>query len=116
MISPKPALRAYVMLAFVMLFWSGNSIVGRAFRDDISPFVLALVRWSGALVLLLPFAFRHVVAEWGVIRRNWPPILLLGLVGVATFNGLLYTGLHDTTAANALLLQALIPALVLLTD
>jgi drug/metabolite transporter (DMT)-like permease len=41
--------------------------------------------------------------------------LLLGLVGVAGFNGFLYSGLHYTTATNALLIQALIPGLVLLT-
>lgn len=114
MTKPKPELRAYAMLGLVMLFWAGNSIVGRAVRDDIPPLTLAFVRWSGALIILAPLALRHVVAEWAAIRKGWPIILLLGLVGVAAFNGFLYSGLHYTTATNALLIQALIPALVLM--
>lgn len=101
------------MLAFVMLFWAGNSIVGRAVRDDIPPFTLATLRWLGAIAVLLPFALGHVRREWAVIRAAWRPILLLGIFGVAAFNALLYSGLHYTSATNALLLQALIPALVL---
>ena len=108
--------RAYAMLALVMLFWAGNSIVGRAVRDDIPPFTLALVRWTGALIILAPFAMRHVIADRAALVRAWKPVLLLGLTGVATFNALLYSGLHGTTASNGLLLQAATPALVLVAD
>src|SRR5690606_29852763 len=43
-------------------------------------------------------------------------ILMLGLLGVAAFNAFLYSGLRHTTATNALLLQAAIPALVVALD
>lgn len=105
----------YALLALVMLFWAGNSIVGRAVRDEIPPFTLALVRWVGSLALLLPFAWKQVRADRTAIRQGWPAILLLGLSGVAAFNAFLYSGLHYTTASNALLIQAFIPALVLVT-
>ncbi|SDC52105.1 Threonine/homoserine efflux transporter RhtA [Sphingomonas sp. YR710] len=114
MLTKSPQLRAYVMLGFTMLFWAGNSIVGRAVRDDIPPITLALVRWTGALILLAPFALRPLIAEWPVVRRHWRSSLFLGIVGGAAFNGLLYSGLRYTTATNGLLLQALIPSLVLL--
>lgn len=114
MSSRSPHFRAYAMLGLTMLFWAGNSIVGRAVRNDIPPFTLAFIRWTGALAILAPFALRHVIAEWPAICRQWRPILLLGLVGVAAFNGFLYSGLRYTTATNGLLLQALIPSLVLL--
>lgn len=104
------------MLALVMLLWAGNAIVGRAVRDDIPPFSLALGRWTGALVFLLPLAWRKVRSDWATARKNWGKILLLGSVGVASFNAFLYSGLKSTTAANALLIQAGIPLLVLLFD
>ena len=109
----SPRLRSYAALGLTMLFWAGNSIVGRAVRGDIPPFTLAFGRWLLALVLLAPFALRPVIADWQVARRHWLVILFLGLVGVAAFNGFLYSGLRHTTATNGLLLQALIPALVL---
>jgi drug/metabolite transporter (DMT)-like permease len=108
--------RVYAMLMIVLLLWSGNSIVGRAVRDDIPPFSLAFFRWTGAFAILLPFAWRKVQADWPLVRRHWPRILLLGATGVGAFNALLYSGLRDTTATNALLIQAAIPTLVLAFD
>ena len=113
---PSKYLVAFAGLALVMLLWSGNSIVGRAVRDDIPPFLLALLRWTGALCVVTPFALRHLIADREVLSRAWKPVLLLGLTGVASFNALLYAGLRYTTATNALLLQAAIPALVLAVD
>jgi drug/metabolite transporter (DMT)-like permease len=111
-----PYARAYAMLACTMLFWAGNAIVGRVVRDDLPPATLSLLRWSGALALLLPFAWEKLRRDRAVLAAHWRRVVLLALVGVASFNTLYYLGLHDTTASNALLLQALIPGLVLLCD
>ena len=108
--------RAYAMLACVMLFWAGNAIVGRLVRDDIPPATLSLLRWSGALALLLPFAWAHLRTDRAALLARWPRVVGLGLIGVASFNTLYYLGLHDTTASNGLLLQALIPGGVLIMD
>lgn len=104
------------MLVIVMLLWAGNSIIARAIHADVPPFTLALCRWSGALLLLLPFAGPKIVAERAALLRHWRSILLLGAVGVGCFNAFLYSGLRYTTATNGLLIQALIPSLVLLFD
>ncbi len=112
--APSP-IRAYAMLGLVMLLWAGNSIVGRAIREDVTPLTLALLRWSGALAIVLPFAWRSL-ARRAVIAANWRILLLLGLLGIAAFNALLYSGLAATTASNALLLQAAVPAAVLVVD
>jgi drug/metabolite transporter (DMT)-like permease len=104
------------MLLLVMLLWSGNAIVGRAVRDDIPPFSLALGRWTGALSILLPLSWHKVRGDWAIVRVNWLRILLLGVLGVASFNAFLYSGLQSTTASNATLLQSGIPMLVLLFD
>jgi drug/metabolite transporter (DMT)-like permease len=112
--TPRSPVGAYLFLAIVMLLWAGNSIVGRAVRDDIPPFTLALVRWAGALAILTPFAWRRLRADMPVLCAQWRVLLLLGLLGVAAFNAFLYSGLHHTTATNAMLIQAAIPALVVL--
>lgn len=109
-------LRAYAGLVLVMVLWAGNSIVGRAVRDDVAPLTLAFVRWAGASLILLPFALRHLRRDWPAIVKAWKPVLALGLLGVGAFNALLYSGLQYTTATNGLLLQAAIPAEVVILD
>jgi len=104
------------MLVLVMLMWSGNSIVARAIHAEVPPFTLAFWRWAGASLIAVPLAWRHIMADRETIARRWPTILLLGLVGVGSFNAFMYPGLQYTTAANSLLVQAAIPALVLLFD
>ena len=107
---------AYLSLAVVMLFWAGNSIVGRAVRADIPPFTLGFLRWCVGAAVLLPLCARHLATDRAALLKSWKVVLVLGAVGVAGFNGLLYTSLHYTSASNALLIQAATPAMVLLID
>lgn len=108
--------RAFLLLGLVMLLWAGNSITGRAVREDIPPFTLAFGRWLIAVLVLVPFALRTLVAERAAALAGWRWILALGFLGIVCFNAFIYSGLHHTTAANALLLQASIPGLVLVLD
>ena len=96
--------QAFALLGLVMILWAGNSIVARAVRHDIAPFTLALLRWTGASLVVAPFAIRPLMRDWPAIRKGWKPLLVLGLLGIGAFNALLYSGLQDTTATNALLL------------
>lgn len=109
-------MRAFAMLGLVMLFWAGNSIIGRAVRDDIPPFILAFLRWAGAFLFLLPFAVTGLWRDRAELLKGWKVMLVLGVLGVGAFNALVYLGLHYTTATNALLLQAAVPAVVMLLD
>ena len=110
----RSVLISYTTLVLVMLLWSGNIIVGRAVHGTIPPFTLAFVRWTGATLLALPFALPHLVRERYLLLAHWKPVLLLGFIGIAAFNAFGYSGLRYTTATNGALLQAAIPALVLL--
>lgn len=112
----RAALKAYAMLAIVMLLWAGNTVIGRAIRDDIPPFTLSFARWSLACLIVLPLAAKQLRADLAVLLQHWPVVLALGVIGVGGFNAFLYSGLHYTTATNSLLLQAAIPAMVLLLD
>ena len=108
--------QAFALLGIVMVLWAGNAIVARAVRHDIAPFTLAFLRWTGATLAVAPFAVRSVIRDWPAIRRGWKPLLVLGLLGIGGFNALLYSGLQDTTATNALLLNAATPAAMVILD
>lgn len=104
----------YHLLVLAMLFWSGNFIVGRAVHATVPPIGLAFWRWTGGLLLVLPFAWRHLRRDLPVLRAHWPLVLLLSAAGIATFNTLVYTGLRSTTALNGLLMQSTMPVFILL--
>ena len=108
----RPALRSYLALALAALFWSGNFVVGRAVQGRIPPIGLAFWRWTVALLLVVPFALGAVWRERRALLRAWPVLVALGVLGVGNFNMLVYVGLGDTTATNALLLQSACPAFI----
>lgn len=102
----------YLLLPLTVLFWSGNFIVARAVHLDVPPMGLVFWRWFGALIVILPFAWRHIQTDWPVIRCHWCIIFALAAIGVASFNTLVYLGLQSTTALNAVLMQSAIPILI----
>jgi drug/metabolite transporter (DMT)-like permease len=102
----------YLLLTLAVLFWSGNFIVGRAVRANIPPVALAFWRWTGASLLVFFLARPHWKHDREEIKRHWPLLLLLSIIGVASFNTLVYTGLQRTMALNAFLIQAMMPVLI----
>ncbi len=107
-ISGKP----YLLLTLAILFWSGNTVVGRAVRADIPPLAFAFWRWFTAAVIILFISRPHLKKDWATIKRNWPILLLLAVIGIAAFNALLYSGLQWTIAINAFLLQTMMPVFI----
>jgi drug/metabolite transporter (DMT)-like permease len=103
---------AYLLLSLTSLFWSGNVVLGRFVAAYIPPITLSVIRWSGAFVILLPFAARHLARDWPLIRRHAGLLTLLALTGFSAYNTMAYYGLHFTTAINGLLLQSVAPLFV----
>ena len=110
------AATAYLMLVVAMLSWSGNLIVARALAGIVPPLGLSLMRWTIALLVVLPFAAAELAAKRIVILRRWRILLLLGLLGLTICNSLGYLGLQWTTALNAALINSAGPMLTLLAS
>jgi len=104
----------YLLLTLAPFFWACNWIVGRGFHDQVPPMAMTFFRWCFAIVILAPFAWRHVLSDWPRIRANWRILLVLGAIGVGTHNGLAYLGLNYTTATNGVILNSFIPVMIVL--
>ncbi|MCD0421972.1 DMT family transporter [Rubrivivax sp. JA1024] len=104
----------YLLLSLTSLFWAGNAIVGRAVAGHFPPVTLSFLRWACAFLIVAPFAFRHLIADWKVIRRHLVLMVTVSVIGISTFNTLQYTALQYTTALNVLLLQSTGPLFVAL--
>lgn len=106
--------RPYLLLTIAVLCWAGNFVLGRAVSGSVPPIGLAFWRWLGGALVVVGFALPHLRRDWPTIRAQIGIMLLLALLGIATFNTLIYTGLHFTTAINALLMQSAQPVVIII--
>jgi drug/metabolite transporter (DMT)-like permease len=100
------------MLTLVPLFWAGNAVIGRAMHAELPPVTFAFWRWTLAAAILLPFTLPLLRRDWARIRAGWRILLVLGLLGITSFNTLLYHAAHTTGATNIALIQTLTPAMI----
>ncbi|MHC2425008.1 drug/metabolite transporter (DMT)-like permease [Bradyrhizobium elkanii] len=104
----------YLLLCITATCWAGNAIVGRLAAGHIPPVTLSFLRWSAAFLIILPFAWKHLVRDWPVIRNNLGIMVLMSITGISAFNTLQYWALEHTQALNTLLLQSAAPLVVAL--
>jgi len=110
--SNRVANQPYLLLSITALCWAGNAIVGRLAAGHIPPVTLSFLRWSLAFLIVLPFAWKHLVQDWSAIRGRLGTMIVLSVTGIGAFNTLQYWALEYTQALNTLLLQSAGPLLV----
>jgi drug/metabolite transporter (DMT)-like permease len=106
--------RPILLLAATSLIWAGHSIVGKLAVGEIGPMTLTFLRWSFALGPICFAARRTLRADLAILRKHWLFVGSLGALGYTAFNALFYVSAHYTAALNMSLIQAVIPALVLI--
>ena len=104
----------YLLLSLTALFWAGNIVLARYVAGHVPPMTLSCVRWIGALLMLLPFAWPHLKRDWPALRARLPLMVLLSATGFAFNNAVSYWALQYTQALNALLIQSSGPLFVAL--
>lgn len=104
----------YGLLVVCVFLWSANFVIGRFVAGSIEPLELAFFRWMGVLIVVSPLLILQAKKLWTVFKKNKAIMSLLALLGIASFNTLLYIGLGYTSATNALLINSSIPILILL--
>jgi drug/metabolite transporter (DMT)-like permease len=105
---PHLALSTVFYLSLATFLWAGNAIAGRALVGSISPITLSAVRWGLAVLILLPLGWR-VIKPSSALWQNKGRFLVLGFLGVGTYNVLLYLALQTSTAINVTLIGASMP-------
>lgn len=104
--------RLAVLLTLPPLLWAGNAVVGRLMVGQVPPLTLNLLRWTLTALLLLPLGWR-VLRRRDDIRRRWPYLLALGVLGVGLFNSLQYLALVTSTPINVTLVASSMPVWML---
>src|SRR3954470_11765061 len=101
----KLTARTAALLTLPPLLWAGNAIVGRLVRAAVPPMTLNLLRWTLALLVLLPLG-RAALQRGSGVLANWRRYALLGLLGVGLYNSLQYLALQTSTPINITLVAS----------
>ena len=102
-----------LLLTLPPLLWAGNAIVGRLVREAVPPMTLNLLRWTIALLVLLPLG-RAVFRTGSGVLANWRRYALLGLLGIGMYNSLQYLALQSSTPINVTLVASGMPVWMML--
>ncbi len=102
----------YPLLTLASMQWAANTVAGRLAVGEISPMLLASLRWGLVLLVLIAFDARSIRAELPVLRPRWKLLFLLGTAGYTAFTAFFFAAAHHTTGANMSIIQGAMPFFV----
>ncbi|MDP9838898.1 drug/metabolite transporter (DMT)-like permease [Neorhizobium huautlense] len=82
----------------------------------ISPMTFTFLRWAVAVTVILAISLPQIKKDWPVAKQHLPVLIFLGAIGYTSFNALLYSAVHYTTAINVTIEQAAIPFLIFVAN
>jgi len=110
----KPILIGFACAIAATILWSGNFIVARGLSDVIAPLSLAFWRWVVAILVLLPFAIKPLLAQKSWLKENVGYLSIVSLLGVTLFNSLIYYAGQSSSAINLSLIAITFPIFILI--
>ncbi|KIL53016.1 DMT family transporter [Jeotgalibacillus campisalis] len=102
----------FLFLCLAPLFWAGNYVLGEYVVKETTPLSMTFVRWSIALVILIPLSQWIEKPDWKSVLKLWKLHTLMAFLGILGYNFLLYEALRWTTPVNASLVNSISPVLI----
>lgn len=112
MILPCRSALPFLWLTLAPILWGGNFVAGHALGATLDGVTMNLLRWTFALAVLTPILLPATYRHWSAIRAEASRFALLGLLGVAAFNTILYEGLRLTDVSLAAIVFAVSPLMI----
>jgi len=113
-IKKQSFLVGYLFAFGATAIWSGNFIIARGLHESIPPVSLAFYRWLVAVIVFLPLAIKPLIHEWRIIKKHPGYFSITALLGITTFNTLIYIAGHTTTAMNLSLIAITFPVFIII--
>lgn len=99
-------LKVYIKLMLTTIFWGGTFISGRVLATQVSPFIIAFLRFAVAAVVLLGVLYRRHNRFPTVPKNMLLLIVCLSLTGVFINNVFFFWGLQTVPAGRASVIVA----------
>lgn len=107
-------MKIYLLLVLCELIWAGNFIVGRYIRFELDPIELTFFRWLLVSILFIPQFIKHRHEIYENFKKHFFYIVAVSSLGISFFNAILYYGLQNTYATNALIISSTTPLIIIL--
>ena len=104
-------IKAILGLALTSLFWSGNIFVSKLLIGLVPPYLLNLLRWGIAILVLLPFVYPQLRGSLSLVKESWRSLSFFGFLGVTIYNAFLYTAAYTTSGLNIAVISTVTPIL-----
>lgn len=104
-------IKAYFAVLLSALIYGGNVIAGRLIAGSIPPITLSAVRALLGLIVLLPLAWPAMKSAPKPTKKELFQLIVISLIGVSIPYVSLISGLAETTATNASVIFATLPAM-----
>lgn len=102
----------YVKLLLTAFFWGGTFIAGKMLAGSVHPVCAAFLRFVIATFFLVIITLRREGRLPRLRRNQVPPVMLLGITGVFSYNILFFSGLQYIDAGRASLIIANNPIVI----
>lgn len=103
-----------IAVIFAMFCWGATTILVRYIREDAPPMALAFWRNISASLMLAPFAFHALRAQWPLVRENLGLLSLQAALLWVGGNAMLFLALQYTIAINAAVINSVEPVFIIL--
>ena len=105
---------AYSVGVFCWLLSSGVYIAAKWVSPEMPPWALCFWRVLIAWAILMPIVYRHFSAMIALVRARGLELLIIGGIGLAICQGLIFVGLEHADATTAGIIIALIPIITMI--
>ncbi|PMB01630.1 hypothetical protein CEN49_27245 [Fischerella thermalis CCMEE 5273] len=96
-------------MILVALFWAGLYPIGYITVGMMHPIIVAFYRFLLTALCLVPLLLLRERGSWKIKKREWVPLLLLGLTGIFSYNSFFFIGLQSAGAVKSAVIIASIP-------
>lgn len=95
------------------MIWAVNMVVTKMAASVISPASIGFYRWLFAGIILTPFLLPACWRNRRAIAPHLGKLAVLGLLGMALYQGLAYVAAQTTSATNLGIITSLVPLMTL---
>ncbi len=105
-------MKIYLKLLLTAIFWGGTFVAAKLAAQNVGPFSIGFLRYSIASTLLLSIIWKIEGKLPALKKSQIVSVILLGMIGIFTYNVMFIKGLKIIEASRAALIVAMCPIFI----